>query len=128
MSDKKVRKNTKGIPRVTDKVIAMSDADRAKWFAEKCAKLNEAQKNEVQKRLETALSEGRKPKKVNFVILFSGRTVAELKQASAALTVAMANAEKAEVETLNRIIAKAEAQKKILEDAAKEKAATAATV
>jgi hypothetical protein len=125
MSDKKVRKSTKGIPRVTDKVIAMSDADRAKWFAEKCAKLNEAQKNEIQARLTKAMSDGRKPRKVNFATLFDGRPVAELIAAKEALTAAMANAEKAEVENLNRIIAKAEAQKKALEAAKAEAQKTA---
>ncbi len=121
----KVRKSTKGIPRVTDKVLAMNEADRAKWLDEACKALTAEQKKEVAERLATALKDGREPKKVNFSTLFKGRTLAELTDAQTALTAALADAAVAEEESLNRIIAKAEAQKAAIVAAKAAKAAAA---
>lgn len=108
--DGTVRKSTKGIPRVTDKVIAMNDEDRAAWLA----KVPSQHKAEVEARLQAAMTEGRKPKKVDFNTIFDGRSVEELTAAQSALTNALADAAVAEEAKLNEIIAKAEQQKAAL--------------
>ena len=109
-----MRKSTKGIPRVTDKVLAMSDEEQAAWLAEKGASLTADQKAEVLARIETAKTEGRKPKKVDFGSIFKGRSVADLTDAKGHLTNALAAAAVEEEENLDRIIAKAELQKAAL--------------
>ena len=111
MKDKvaKVRKSTKGIPRVTDKVLAMSETDRQAWLDEACKALSPEVKAEVAARLATALTEGRKAKKVNFGTIFNGRSVAELTEAQTALTEAMKLAAVEGVKEQERIIAKAQA-------------------
>jgi hypothetical protein len=84
----KVRKSTKGIPRVTDKVLAMSEADRAAWLS----KVPAEHRAEVEGRLAEALKVGRKAKAVDFSTVFNGRTVEELEAAQGFLTAAMATA------------------------------------
>jgi len=116
------RKSTKGIPRVTDKVLAMSEEDRATWLAEKSKGLSAEVVAEIQERIATALKEGRKPKKVDFGTIFNGRSVEELTEAQSALTDALAAAAEAEEENLNRIIAEAQAQKEALVAAREAKA------
>ena len=73
----KVRKSTKGMPRITDKVIAMSETDRAAWLA----KVPAEHLAGVEARLKDVLANGRtstgKGHKVDFGKLFAGRTVAE---------------------------------------------------
>ena len=119
---KTVRKSTAGVPRVTDKVLALDEAGRSKWLAEKCGSLNAEQKAEVEKRLAEAVAGGRKVKTVNLTTIFTGRSVAELTEAQTALTAALAAAAEAEEENLNRIIAKAEQQKAALAAARKAQA------
>jgi len=114
MSNKKkdgtARKSTKGIPRITDKVIAMNDEDRQAWLDTVPAE----HRAEVEARLATAMTEGRKPKKIDFGTVFNGRTVEELTNAQTALTNALAEAAVAEEAKLNDIIAQAQAQKDAL--------------
>ena len=86
------RKSTKGIPRITDKVLALNDTERAAWLTEKCAKLNATQRKEVEGRLAEAVKVGRKAKKIDFSAVFSGRSVEELEAAQGFLTAAMATA------------------------------------
>lgn len=109
----KVRKSTKGVPRITDKILAMDEAGRAKWLADatEAGKLSATVVAEIQARLVTALAGGRTPKKVNFAAAFTGRTYAELVVVQGELTAALKAASVEEEETLNRIIAKAEQQK-----------------
>ena len=106
----KVRKSTKGIPRVTDKVLAMSDEDRGKWLTEKTAGLSAETVKEIAERMEKALTEGREPKKVNFGSIFKGRSVAELTEAQTALTEALKVAAVEGIVAQERIIAKANAE------------------
>jgi hypothetical protein len=84
----KVRKSTKGIPRITDKVLAMSDTDRAAWLS----KVPAEHLAEVEGRLVEALKVGRKAKTVDFSTVFNGRSVEELTAAQTALTAAIATA------------------------------------
>jgi len=114
------RKSTKGIPRVTDKVLAMSEEDRAAWLLTVPAE----HRAEVEARLETAMTEGRKPRKVDFGTVFNGRSVEELTEAQTALTNALAEAAVAEEAKLNEIIAKATAQKDALVAARESKEAS----
>ncbi len=114
------RKSTKGIPRVTDKVIAMSDEDRAAWLLTVPAE----HRAEVEARLTTAMTEGRKPRKIDFGTIFNGRSVEELTNAQTALTDALAIAAVAEEDKLNEIIAKATAQKDALVAAREAKTAS----
>lgn len=116
--DGTTRKSTKGIPRVTDKVLAMSEADRAAWLD----KVPAEHRVEVEARLTSALTEGRKVKKVDFSTIFNGRSVEELTSAQTSLTNALASAAEAEEENLNRIIAEATAQKEALVRAKEAKA------
>lgn len=88
----------------------MSDEDRAAWLANVPAQ----HRAEVETRLTAALTEGRKPKKVDFGTIFNGRSVEELTAAQASLTNALAEAAVAEEAKLNEIIAKAEQQKAAL--------------
>ena len=126
MSNKKkdgtLRKSTKGVPRVTDKILAMNEEERAAWLETVPAE----HRAEVAARLETALTEGRKPKKVDFGTVFNGRTVEELTAAQTALTSALADAAIAEEAKLNEIIAKATAQKEALTKAREAKEASEA--
>ena len=119
----KARKSTKGVPRVTDKVVAMDEAGRKAWLAEKGANLTDAQRKEVEARLMAALSGERKVKAVNFATIFNGRTVEELTAAQAALTVALSTAEEAETVKLNAIVAATTAKIEAIKAAKAEKAA-----
>ena len=120
----KVRKSTAGIPRITNGVLAMSEADRAKWLDESCKDLTAEVKAEVAARLATVLKEGRKgkakTKTVDFAAMFKGRTVKELGEAQTALSSALADAATAEEDTLNKVVA--EAQQKLEAIAAARKA------
>lgn len=106
-------KSTKGIPRVTDKVLAGGEA-LAK-YNEAVSKLPVSVQKECQERLAKAQAAGRKPKAVNFNTIFTGRSVEDLMVAKAALDAAMvaaAAAEEAEAEAqLARITAKVAAMK-----------------
>ena len=112
----KVRKNTSGIPRVTDKVLALDEAGRAAWLAEKTKGLSAAIVAEVKTRLDEALAGGRTPKKVNFKAAFMGRPYAELIQVRSDLNEAIKESAKVEEDNLNKVIAQAEQQKKELAD------------
>ena len=93
----KVRKSTAGIPRVTNKVLAMDEAARKEWLD----KVPAAHKDEVEKRLNDALAGGRKgkTKKIDLSTIFNGRSVEELTEAQNALNTALAAAaETAEAE------------------------------
>jgi hypothetical protein len=107
----KVRKSTKGIPRVTNKVIGMSEADRKAWLD----KVPSEHRSEVEARLTEALKGGRKPSKIDFSTTFKGRTVEELMTAKTALDAELASAgereEQEAQEQLNRIQAKIDAFK-----------------
>jgi hypothetical protein len=106
-------KSTKGIPRVTDKVLAGGDA--LKKYQDAVAKLPASVQKECNDRLAKAQAEGRKPKTVNFSTIFTGRSVEDLMVAKTALDAAMvaaAAAEEAEAEAqLARITAKVAAMK-----------------
>jgi hypothetical protein len=67
-----------------------------------------------------------KSKVTDFVKLFTGRTVAELTSAQSALTDALAESAKTEEDNLNRIIAKAQAEKDALVKARTAKAGVSA--
>ena len=121
----KVRKNTKGVPRVTAKVLALDEAGRAAWLTESTKGLSAEVVAEIKARIVAGLNGDKPPKKVNFKAAFVGRSYAELIQIRADLSEALKVAEQAEEETLNRIIAKAEQQKK---DIAARKASEAAEV
>lgn len=118
----KARKSTKGVPRVTDKVVAMDEAGRKAWLSEKCANCTDAQRKEVEARLTAALTGERKVKAVNFATIFKGRTVEELTAAQTALTTALAEAAVDEENRLNAIVAKANAQIEALKAAKADKA------
>jgi len=113
------------IPKITVKVLALDEAGRAAWLTEKTKGLSAEVVNKIKARMVAALSGEKPPKKVNFKAAFVGRPYAELVQIRADLSEALKVAEQAEEETLNRIIAKAEQQKK---DIAARKAAEAAEV
>lgn len=104
-NDGSPRKSTKGIPRVTDKVLALDEAGRKEWLAKVPANV----RAEVEKRLTEALAAGRKPKAINWKTIFQGRPVTELTEAQTELTAAMGTAAvEAEAEQ-EKIIAKATA-------------------
>lgn len=109
----KARKNTKGIPRVTDKVLAGGEA--LTKYQEAVAKLPLDLQKECNDRLTKAQAEGRKPKAVNFGTIFTGRSVEDLMKAQTALTTAMtaaaAREEQEAEEQLARITAKVAAMK-----------------
>lgn len=100
--DGTVRKSTKGIPRVTDKVLGMDEAGRKAWLDKVPAQF----RTEVEARLTEALKVGRKVKSVDFSTVFNGRTVEELTVAKSALDAALAIA---------AVSAEAEAEAKIAE-------------
>lgn len=109
----KVRKNTKGIPRITSAILAMDEAGRAKWLNDLPSTLSDETKAEIKARMETALKGGTvkgKGKKVDFAALFSGKTVEELTEAQTALTAALESAETAKLNALTAIIEKADAE------------------
>lgn len=88
--DGTAKKSTKGIPRVTDKVLAGGDA-LAK-YNKAVATLSPELQAECKARLATAQSEGRKAKKVDFATVFNGRTIEDLTTAKTALDIALAAA------------------------------------
>jgi Ran GTPase-activating protein (RanGAP) involved in mRNA processing and transport len=106
----KVRKSTKGIPRVTDKVLAMDEAKRQEWLG----KVPPQHRAEVEARLTEALKEGRKPRKIDFAHIFDGRTVEELTSAKSHLDAALAKAAETAEATLAAEIAAKEAQLKAI--------------
>lgn len=53
-----VRKDTKGVPRITEAVVAMTPEQREVWFKEKTANLSPAQTTEIRSRLD-ALNAGK---------------------------------------------------------------------
>lgn len=112
----KVHKSTKGIPRVTDKVLAMDEAGRASWLAEKGKGLSAEVIAEIKARIEKIMKGGRqgKSKKVDFAATFSGKTVEELTEAQTALTSALATAAVEAESKINAEIASLEAQKETL--------------
>lgn len=114
----KVRKSTKGVPRITDKVVSMSEADRGKWYDESCKALSAEVKAEVMARLVKAITEGRKPKSVNFATIFTGRSAAELMEAQTALTAALEVAAIEGITQQERIIEKANRELAALKAAA----------
>jgi hypothetical protein len=124
----KVRKSTAGIPRVTNKVLAMDEAARKEWLD----KVPAAHKGEVEKRLNDLLKDGRKgkTKKIDFTTIFNGRTVEELTEAQNALNAALAAAsetEEAEAEAeLEKLRAKIAAIKEAKAKAPKINATVAA--
>jgi hypothetical protein len=91
--DGTARKSTKGIPRITDKVVAMDEAGRQAWLA----KVPAEHRKDVEARLVKAVAAGLKPRKVNFETIFAGRSVEELTAAKthldAALSLAAVSAE-----------------------------------
>jgi hypothetical protein len=75
----KSKKSTAGIPRVTAKVIAMSEADRKAWLE----KVPAAHREDVAARLEKAVAAGHKPtkgqgRKVDFQKAFAHLTAVDL--------------------------------------------------
>ena len=88
--DGTAKKSTKGIPRITDKVLAGGDALKA--YQDAVAKLSPTVQAECKARLEKAQAEGPKVKSVDFATVFNGRTIEELTVAQTALTVALATA------------------------------------
>ena len=113
-----VRKSTKGIPRVTDKVLAMSEADRKAWLAKVTAdkKLSSEVVVEIEKRIVEGLATPRTPKvkKVDFGTIFNGRSVSELGDAQTALNAALDAAVTEEEARIQAIYAKAEKELAII--------------
>jgi len=105
------KKSTKGIPRVTDKILAMDEAGRAAWLKEKTVGLSAEVVAEIKSRMDSALAGDRQPKKINFKAAFAGRAYAELEQIRIDLNAALVAAEQSEESRLNDIIAKAEQEK-----------------
>lgn len=103
--DGSARKSTKGIPRVTDKVLAMNETERAEWLG----KVPAEHRAEIEKRLNEALKEGRKPKKIDWASTFKGRTAADLTEAQVALTAEMGVASVTAIAEQEKIVAKATA-------------------
>jgi len=122
----KVRKSTKGIPRVTNKVLAMDETARKEWLD----KVPAAHKDEVEKRLNDLLKDGRKgkTKKIDLTI-FNGRSVAELQDAQVALNAALAAASETEEAEAEAELEKLQAKLAAIKDAkAKAPKVTAETV
>ena len=108
-----VKKSTKGVPRITDKVIALDADGRVKWLADskadaKYSTCTAAQWAEVEKRLASAVAGERQPRKIDFASAFKGRSIKELNEARQALDAAVIAAGSAEETKLNEILARAQ--------------------
>jgi hypothetical protein len=119
--DGTAKKSTKGIPRVTNKVLAMSDEDRKAWLA----KVPAEHRTEVETRLTEALKGGRKPSKVDFTTVFKGRSVEDLMTAKTALNAELAAASDAEEAAAEAELAKLTAKVEAIKAAKSAKAQTA---
>lgn len=109
-----VKKSTKGIPRITDKVLAMDEAGRKAWFDAKCSGLSP----EIQAEIQARMVAGRVPKAskkvVNFDALFAGKSLEVLTNAKIALDKALAETAVREEAELNAKIAALTQQKEAL--------------
>ena len=109
-----VKKSTKGIPRITDKVLAMDQAGKDAWFASKCSGLSA----EIQAEIKARMVAGRAPKVskkvIDFNALFAGKSLEVLTNAKSALDLALAETAVREETELNEQIAKLEQQKEAL--------------
>jgi len=117
------RKSTKGVPRITDKVIAMDETSRKAWLD----KVPAEHRKDVTERLEKAIANGLKPRKVNFGTIFNGRTVEELTEAQTALTAALANASVTEEAEAQAAMEKIQARLDAIKTAREKVAAAAVT-
>ena len=100
------RKSTKGIPRITDKVISMDEAGRKAWLD----KVPAEHRKDVEARLSKAIVEGVKPKAINFATAFLGRSVEELTEAQGHLNSALQLAAVTAETALEKEIAEKQAQ------------------
>ncbi len=102
-----------GVPHITARIMAMSEADRETWLKEKCGTPEIMQ--EVRARLDDAIKNGREHsgggKVRDYDKLFAGRPYSELVAALPLLTAAIEAAKSDEAARLEGIIAKAEAEK-----------------
>lgn len=117
--DGTAKKSTKGIPRVTAKVLEGGEA-LAKYQAA-VAKLDAATQKECAERLVKAQTEGPKVKKVNFSTIFTGRSVEELTEAQTALNSALESAAIEGIKVQEMLIEKASRELAALKAAAKAK-------
>jgi len=113
----KVRKSTKGIPRITDKVLAGGDA-LAK-YNDAVSKLSPAVQAECKARLAKAQNDGPKVKKIDFSTIFAGRSVEDLTVAQTALTAALADAAVTAEQIAEQELAAVQAKLAALKDARK---------
>ena len=88
----------KGIPHITNKVIAMDEAGREAWLA-KCP---DAVRDEVRARLADVLANGRsvKGKATDYASLFNGKSYDELQTAEKFLQTAKEDAKREELKRL----------------------------
>ena len=70
------KKGGKGIPRVTAKIVAMSDADRKQWVAS--LQVSTEVKKEIEERLAKALTTGPKARKINLNTLEAAMSTADI--------------------------------------------------
>ena len=113
---KGAKKSTKGVPRITDKVLAMDEAGKQAWFAEKCAALSPETQAEIQARMAAGrvAKVGKVGKVIDFTALFAGKSLAVLTVAKAALDAALADTAVREEAELNDKIAILTQQKEAL--------------
>ena len=104
MSGKNGKKNDgrgakKGIPHITNKVIALDSAGREAWLA-KCP---DAVRDEVRARLADVLANGRsvKGKEIDWACFFNGRTYKEIQIAEKFLQTAKENAKQNEIKKIH---------------------------
>jgi hypothetical protein len=108
----------KGVPHITNKVLAMDEAGREKWLAEKCD--TDEIRNEVRSRLAHITAHGRataaKGKTIDYASLFAGRDYDELVKVMDVLKVAIEDSKIEAQKNLEAIIAKAEQEKLRLQE------------
>jgi hypothetical protein len=103
----------KGVPHITNKILAMDEAGREKWLTEKCE--TDEIRDEVRARLAHITAHGRatavKGKAIDYASLFAGRDYDELVKAMDILKVAIENSKLDAAKRLEEIIEKAEQEK-----------------